>query len=140
MSGMKNVYACGVALAFVRQALTEGSTYYLRFFDDSPHELFTVTSKEDAERIEGILLRQPFSGGGTSIQKAILTAVNDIVKSPQKFEKAEIMVISDGEDTVDINKKDLQEVKIHATIIDGKNKGLELISESYTELKSNDLQ
>ncbi|MFA7708411.1 MAG: VWA domain-containing protein, partial [Candidatus Pacearchaeota archaeon] len=92
MSGGKNIYACGVALAFVRQAVTEGSTYFLRFFDDSPHDLYTVTTKEEAEKMSNILIREPFSGGGTSIQSAIRTAVDDITRSPEKFEKAEIMV------------------------------------------------
>jgi len=139
MSGMKNVYACGVALAFVRQAITEGSTYFLRFFDDSPHELHKVTSKEDAEKMSDVLIKQPFSGGGTSIQSAISQAVNDITKSPEDFEKAEIMVISDGEDNVSLDKGDLKDVKVHSTIIDGQNKGLKVISETYTELRSNEL-
>jgi uncharacterized protein with von Willebrand factor type A (vWA) domain len=139
MSGMKNVYACGVALAFVRQAITEGSTYFLRFFDDSPHDLQKVTTKEEAEKMSEILIKQPFSGGGTSIQSAIGRAVDDITKSPEDFEKAEIMVISDGEDTVNLNKDDLKEVKLHSTIIDGENKGLELISQTYLELRSDEL-
>ena len=139
MSGMKNVYACGVALAFVRQAIDEGSTYFLRFFDDTPHQLNKVTSKEDAQKMAEILIKQPFSGGGTSIQNAITQAVQDITKSPEDFEKAEIMVISDGEDTVNLDKSDLNSVKIHSTIIDGENKGLEQISETYTELSSFEL-
>lgn len=139
MSGIKNVYACGVALAFVRQAISEGSTYFLRFFDDTPHELHLVTSKKDAEKMSDFLIKQPFSGGGTSIQKAINQAVEDITKSPKKFEKAEIMVISDGEDDVNLSKDDLKEVKIHSTMVDGQNKGLENISETYTELSSNEL-
>jgi uncharacterized protein with von Willebrand factor type A (vWA) domain len=139
MSGAKNVYACGVALAFVRQAITEGSTYFLRFFDDSPHDLQKVTTKEEAEKMSEILIKQPFSGGGTSIQSAIGRAVDDITKSPEDFEKAEIMVISDGEDTVNLNKDDLKEVKLHSTIIDGENKGLELISQTYLELRSDEL-
>jgi uncharacterized protein with von Willebrand factor type A (vWA) domain len=139
MSGAKNIYACGVALAFVRQAITEGSTYFLRFFDDSPHQLYTVTTQEEAENMSKILIREPFSGGGTDIENAMRKAIEDITKSPEKFEKAEIMIISDGEDDVSLRKTDLQGVKIHSTIIDGKNKGLELISETYTELRSDEL-
>jgi uncharacterized protein with von Willebrand factor type A (vWA) domain len=139
MSGAKNVYACGVALAFVRQAISEGSTYFLRFFDDSPHELHLVKSKEDAEKMSDILIKQPFSGGGTSIQNAITQAVEDITKSPEKFEKAEIMVISDGEDTVNLGEEDLKKVKVHSTIIDGENKGLKMLSETYLELNSSEL-
>jgi len=139
MDGMKNIYACGVALAFVRQAVEEGSTYYLRFFDDRPHNLISVKTKEEAEKMTDILIRQPFSGGGTSIQSAITRAVEDITTAPEKFEKAEIMVISDGEDTVSLDKRDLKNVKVHSTIIDGENHGLRGLSETYTKLKSSEL-
>ena len=139
MGGSKNIYACGVALAFVRQAVTEGSTYFLRFFDDSPHQLYTVTTQEEAEDMSKILIREPFSGGGTDIEYAMQTAIQDITQSPEKFEKAEIMIISDGEDDVGLRKTDLEGVKVHSTIIDGRNKGLELISETYTELRSDEL-
>ena len=140
MDGMKNIYACGVALAFVRQAVEEGSTYYLRFFDDRPHNLISVKTKEEAEKMTDILIRQPFSGGGTSIQSAITRAVEDITTAPEKFEKAEIMVISDGKDTVSLDKRDLKNVKVHSTIIDGENHGLRGLSETYTELKSSELE
>jgi uncharacterized protein with von Willebrand factor type A (vWA) domain len=86
------------------------------------------------------LIRQPFSGGGTSIQNAIQTAVEDITKAPDKFEKAEIMVISDGEDDVSISKEGLKDIKLHSTIIDGENEGLKELSESYLELRSNELE
>lgn len=139
MNGMKNIYACGVSLAFVRQAIDEGSTYFLRFFDDDPHKLNTVESKEDAEKMASILVKQPFSGGGTSIQTAVLQAVKDITDSPEQFEKAEIMIISDGEDTVRIDKDDLKGIKLHSTIINGRNDGLKNLSDTYLELNSNQL-
>ena len=139
MNGTKNIYACGISLAFIRQALSEGSTYFLRFFDRSPHALHTVKNKEDARRVEQLLLKQPFSGGGTAIQTAIMKAVDDITNSPEDFEKAEVMIISDGEDGVSIDDNLLKGVKIHSTIIDGSNDGLKQASESYIELDSNDL-
>lgn len=139
MSGMKNVYACGVALSLIRQALDEGSTYFLRFFDDITHMLYIVKSNEDAKKLSDILIKQPFSGGGTSIQTAIKKAIEDIKTSPENFEKAEIMVISDGEDNVSIGKEELKNIKVHATIIDGSNVGLKRISETYTELSSTEL-
>jgi uncharacterized protein with von Willebrand factor type A (vWA) domain len=139
MDGNTNTYACGVALALVRQAIEEGSVYFLRFFDDRPHELHTITTEKDAKEMCDILLHQPFSGGGTSIQNALYTAINDIVTYKDKFEKAEIMVISDGEDQVRMKKEDLKDVKIHSTIINGENPDLKELSESYRELKSSDL-
>jgi len=139
MNETKNVYACGVALAFVRQAVDEGSTYFLRFFDDNPHQLFTIKTKQEAEKMIDILIRQPFSGSGTSIQSAIKKAVEDITNSPENFEKSEIMIISDGEDHVRLDKEELKNVKVHSTIINGRNNELKNISETYIELNSRDM-
>jgi len=138
--GGKNVYASGVALAFVRQAISEGSTYFLRFFDHNPHSLYKITNKEDAEKMCDILVKKPYSGGGTNIGNAIETAVNDIKDDPVAFEKAEIMIITDGEDSgFNINKDQLEKIKLHSTVIDGSNPTLEELSDSYVELDSKDI-
>lgn len=139
MDGNKNVYASGVALAFIRQAILEGATYFLRFFDSSPQQLHRITTKEEAEKMAEILVKQPYSGGGTSIQSAIEQAVKDIKADPTNFEKAEIMVITDGEDNVNIKKGELKGIKVHSTVIDGSNYGLKYISDIYMELKSAEL-
>jgi len=137
MDGSRNIYASGVGLAFVRQAVNEGATYFLRFFDDYPKDLYTAKTKDEAKKLCNLLIKQPYSGGGTNIQRAILTAISDITKSPDKFEKAEIMVITDGADNVSIDKSELKGVKVHSTVINGKNSGLQKISDSYTELDTN---
>ena len=139
MSDGSDIYASGVALALVRQAIEEGSTYFLRFFDHGQHKLHKITTKEDAIKMCEILVKKPYSGGGTSIQGAIRKAIKDIKQAPEKFEKVEIMVITDGEDDVYLTKKDLKDIKIHSTVINGENGGLKAISESYVELDSSDI-
>lgn len=139
MDGSKSIYASGVGLALVRQAIDEGSIYFLRFFDGSPKELHRISNHEEAKQMAHTLAKRPYSGGGTNISSAIMKAVNDIENDPVAFEKVEIMVITDGEDSVNIDKNQLKGVKIHSTVIDGKNNGLKKISESYTELKSYEL-
>lgn len=140
MRSARNTYASGVSLSLVRQAIDEGATYFLRFFDGSPHDLHKITTKKEAEEMASVLVKQPYSGGGTNIEAAIEKAIIDIKKDPIKFEKAEIMVITDGEDGVNLSKKDLKGIKVHSTIIDGDNSGLEDISETYTKLDSNDIE
>jgi len=85
------------------------------------------------------LVKEPYSGGGTRIDNAIDKAIDDIKSDPIAFEKAEIMVITDGEDHINPDKKRLGKIKLHSTVIDGKNENLEKISDSYTELKSKDI-
>ena len=137
--GRKNAYASGAALSLVRQAVSEGSTYFLRFFDESPHDLHKITNKKEAEKMCDDLVREPYSGGGTKIDNAIDKAIEDIKNDPVVFEKAEIMVITDGEDFVSSDKKRLGKIKLHSTVIDGENENLEKISDSYTKLDSKDI-
>jgi uncharacterized protein with von Willebrand factor type A (vWA) domain len=138
MAGEADKYACGVALSLVRQAINEGATYFLRFFDGSPMELHTIKTKEEAKEMCNTLLKNPFSGGGTDIERAIRQAVTDIKQNPTKFEKVEIMVISDGRDSVNIDKNYLDKIKLHSTIINNNNEGLKKISDTYIELDSDD--
>jgi uncharacterized protein with von Willebrand factor type A (vWA) domain len=140
MDGAKNIYASGVALAFVRQAISEGSVYFLRFFDHGIKQLHKITNEKDAAKMADILIRQPYSGGGTDIDNALRTAISDIKNAPEQFEKAEIMVISDGEDDVSLTKDQLRKIKIHSTIIDGHNQDLKNLSDTYIELKSSDIE
>lgn len=139
MDGGKNVYASGVALSLVRQAIDEGSIYFLRFFDGSPHEMHRISTHDEAIKMAEILAKKPYSGGGTSIQSAIVRAIKDIKDDPVEFEKVEIMVITDGEDSVNLSKEQLEGIKLHSTVIDGNNSGLERISETFTELHSRDI-
>jgi len=138
-NGTKNAYASGLALSFVRQAVSEGATYFLRFFDEDVSPLHKITNKEEAEKMCDTLVREPYSGGGTRIDSAIDVAIKDIKDDPVAFEKSEIMIITDGEDRVDPNKGRLGGIKIHSTVIDGNNENLEKLSESYTKLESKDI-
>ena len=136
---MRDVYASGVALALIRQVISEGSVYFLRFFDSRPGKLHRITTEKEAKEMIKILIRKPYSGGGTNIEMAIRQAIEDITKDPIKFEKAEIMIITDGEDGIEIRKKDLKKIKIHSTVIDGDNAGLKAISKTYLKLESSKL-
>jgi len=140
MDGMRNVYASGVALALVRQALSEGSVYFLRFFDYNMKPLNKVTNDKEAEKMMDKLVRCPYSGGGTDIESAIQTAVRDISEDPEEFEKAEIMLITDGDDDVSISKNSLKGIKLHSTVIEGSNSGLRELSDTYVELKERDFK
>ena len=110
--------------------------YFLRFFDDSPSQMERVETKEDATRVGAILVKQPFSGGGTNFDRALRTAMDDIKKDKETFDKVEIMLITDGDCDTSVTKKELDGIKLHTTVIDGRNGILEQISETYTVLST----
>ena len=140
MEGGCDAYAAGTALSLVRQAVEEKSVYFLRFFDMSPKELITVTTKEEAGKLADILLNCPFSGGGTNINRALQKAVEDITTYPDKFEKMEIMLITDGEDHVTMSKKDLKDVKLHSVVLTNDNPPLKKLSDTYIMLNYNEIR
>ena len=86
-------------------------------------------------------MKRPFSGGGTDITNAVSTAISDIKNGEDAFDKVEIMLITDGDDSgFRIGKSDLGDIKLHATIIDGRNSQLEQSSETYTEISTGNIQ
>jgi len=152
MDSLKQVVACGIAVAYIKKAISEGSYYFFRFFDEDTFELHTVTNEQEAIKEIDYLLNNPRSGGGTSIDNAIKVAIKDI-SDPKKFkqdskdrntdlyDRADILVITDGEDYVDITKKELEDKKIvlHSFLLGEDsygNKALETISTTYEKLDS----
>lgn len=144
MAGDKGIFASGIALSFVNQAIKEKSVYFLRFFEYDPLKLYRITNEEEAKEIRDVLIREPYSYGGTSINNALNQAIRDINNDKEKFKKAEIMLITDGDDNVTLDKKELKNIKLHTTHINYKDKAehrdLKAISETYTKLNTEDLQ
>ena len=136
MSGARSVYASATALALVRQAVRSEAIYFLRFFDERPSQLERVQTKDDATRVGQMLVQQPFSGGGTNFDNALRTAIEDIKKDKETFDKVEIMLITDGDCYVTVTKKELGDIKLHSSVIDGHNDTLKQLSETYTMLST----
>jgi len=108
----------------------------LRFFDERPSQLERVQTKDDATRVGQMLVQQPFSGGGTNFDNALRTAIEDIKKDKETFDKVEIMLITDGDCYVTVTKKELGDIKLHSSVIDGHNDTLKQLSETYTMLST----
>lgn len=137
MMGVRSVFAAGVTTSLVRQAVDEGSTYFLRYFDDSPSALKKVTNRKEAVELIGDLVRAPFSGGGTNITKAVRTAIKDIKNEPVTFDKVDIMVITDGEDHFEVTTNELKGIKLHVTLLTHKeifDDSLIEVSDSVTQI------
>jgi len=146
MDGRNQTVACGIALAYVKKALTESSIYFYRFFDDHPHELKKVTNEQEAQKEVKYLMDYHYSGGGTSIDTAIHQAIDDI-NNPKLFkqeaddksdlyDRADILVITDGGDTVSLTKEFLEEKKIilHSFVIGMEHEQLKNLSTYYESL------
>jgi len=139
MEGVKTMFATATALSLIEQAINKEATYFLRFFNTRVSELYKVTNKKDVEKISIKILNNDFFGGGTIIDYAIKTAIDDIKKDKTKFEHVEIMLITDGEDSIRTRKDVFVNTKLHTTIIDAENNALKEISDTYTKISSREL-
>ena len=152
MTRTRQVIACGIAIAYVKKAIEEGSTYFFRFFDTHSFDLHKVTNKDEAIKEIDYLMKNPHSGGGTNINRAIQGAITDINdpklfkqivkdKDENLYDRADILVITDGEDGVGITPEFLKEnrVTLHSFLLDNDNAGLQKISTTYQKLTNSDM-
>jgi len=95
MSGFKTIWARAVALALLMKAKLKKMKFYLRFFDSITYDRL----EKDLEILEAIL--QIYPSGGTNINKAILTAIEDIEKNKLSTKTNTLVIITDGVAPVD---------------------------------------
>jgi uncharacterized protein with von Willebrand factor type A (vWA) domain len=162
MSGARQMVATSIAVAYIKKAISEKSIYFFRHFDDKPFELHRVTNEEEAVKEINYLLKNPKSGGGTCINNALTTAMKDInnpklfkqeneglelhegfglLEEDKLYERADILIITDGEDQVSVTARELEEKKIvlHTFLIEGENASLAQISKTCQRLKRDEI-
>jgi uncharacterized protein with von Willebrand factor type A (vWA) domain len=161
MSGARQVVATAIAVAYIKKAISEKSIYFFRYFDDKPFDLHKVTNEPEALKEISYLMGNPHSGGGTNITRALETAIQDI-NDPKLFkqieedagmgeregfdeeilyERADILIITDGEDQVNVSARTLEEKKVvlHSFLLEGDNETLTAISKTCQKLRRDDI-
>lgn len=137
MEGEKIDWAKATAIALLVKSRREAREFYLRFFDGMPHELIKVSRRASSTEFLDLLrdLARVRSGGGTDITKAIATACDDIIRSGLVKRDSDIIVITDGEDTLSVTtlKRKLREAnaRLFSVMIQGDNKDLKTLSDKY---------
>jgi len=125
--GNKTVWSRSVALSILNVSKLKGRKYFLRFFDTEVHPLLT---KPD-EILECLLTVE--CDGGTDITKAIMTAVSDLSKLGSYTNT--IIIITDGEDTVNLTKQHLRNNKLISIMIEGHNETLKMLSTLFYKVE-----
>jgi uncharacterized protein with von Willebrand factor type A (vWA) domain len=129
MSGEKTVWVRSVALALLALARRKRARFFLRFFDARVYDL---TGDEEPERLFEQLLKVG-SGGGTSIDTALQTAIEDLAERGLSKLTNTVIIITDGEDEVRTARRELERVgaRLVSVMIRGSNETLERISDQY---------
>jgi len=95
--------AKAIAYFFLKTNQTEMGTVFFRTFDAEIGPLRIVQNKTDFDSLITEIMCMPAEGRGTILEKAILTAIQDI-RLDSFMSEAEILVITDGAAHIDIPK------------------------------------
>ncbi len=129
MGGVKLVWSRSLALALYRVAKAKKRKFMLRLFDAIVHpEKKALTDPVD---ILDAILRTP-AGGGTRIANAVYTALDEIMEHSNDSAN-NIVLITDGEDRVDIDRKKIEKtgVSLITVMVGGNNEELRRVSDEY---------
>lgn len=132
--GDKTLWSRSVALALFRIARIKRRKYFFRFFDNKPHDLLS----SPVDIVDNILTVE--ANKGTCIECALKTAVKDLENGHIMDETNTIIIITDGEDKVNIGdlfNRDSR-TKLITVMINGYNDGLKKISTAYMDAKLNE--
>ena len=126
MAGEKTVWARAVALALLKLAGEKRRRYFLRFFDYRVYELLDDSNPEML--LKHIL--EVHADGGTSIDKALTTALEDLEKHKLSELTNTIIIVTDGEDTVLTTPEEFKRrnAVLVSVMIQGLNRDLEKIA------------
>ncbi len=117
MEGLRSLFARSVLKELLRRVVQGGAKYFIRPFESSPYDMMSAVNEQEAMKVDNFLSQVNFNGGGTDIKSAIEAAVRDIKKDKTKFEDIDILVITDGEDTFDLNKEELKGINLHTFLL-----------------------
>lgn len=95
--------AKAIAYFFLKNNQKEMGTIFFRTFDAEIGKLHIVQNRADFDELITEIMCMPAEGRGTILEKALLTAIQDI-RNDSFMSEAEILVITDGAAHIDIPK------------------------------------
>jgi uncharacterized protein with von Willebrand factor type A (vWA) domain len=125
MDGEKTIWARAVALALLKLAREKKRRFFTRFFD---FRVYDLADDSNVEKLLTMILTVK-SDGGTNIDEALRAALEDLEKF--KDYTNTIIIITDGEDKVEIKPEDLKKLNasLVAIMIEGRNDILKKLAE-----------
>ena len=125
MAGTKTIWARSVALALLNLATRRRRRYYMRFFDYAVYDL----ASKPSEIAEALIRVAP--NGGTCIDCALRTAIQDIERGRLAEKLNTIIIITDGEDDVETQPQELRRVNatLIAVMVQGHNPALQALAQ-----------
>ena len=121
----KLMWGCSVAISYLRNMVKKGDIFGFRFFESKVGPLFIAETPKEGGQLIDHIFKHAGDSGGTDIQCALNQAIHDIsTKKDKRIEKADIMILTDGESHIDERKlqEDLTKHRIHLhTVVLGRS-------------------
>lgn len=118
----KGNIASAFCLALLSKVMDRQDIFYLQPFSGSPGKILVAENNKTAREVSNWLRKCGFNGGGTDIRASLLTAAENVKQAKDKLSGADVLIITDGEDSaVDAAeiKKSLGKTKLHILMIGG---------------------
>lgn len=91
-------------IALARRVRDDGGMLFFRGFAYGTTPLRFCRTKEQFDALEQFVATAAFNGGGTNIYRALENARDDIMNNRGEISKAEILLITDAQDSFDTNQ------------------------------------
>jgi uncharacterized protein with von Willebrand factor type A (vWA) domain len=114
------------------EAVAKGeAVLFFTFFDDSCSQEFRVEAAAEARELWHTVEKCGFNGGGTDIDGCLRKVVERIqaIEKEGRYRAPEICIVTDGEDSVGLQKGNLNGYKLHSFVIDSQNNKLIRLAE-----------
>jgi uncharacterized protein with von Willebrand factor type A (vWA) domain len=126
--GDRRAKAVAVVLNRLTSVVRGEAVLIVRTFSNRLLERWEVEDATDAKTVMSRIVNHPFSENSTAIGNCTASAVQEIehMSESGRFEgtKPDLAVVTDGQDTVDMQLEELRGIKLHAFVCDGVNEGL----------------
>ncbi|MSR85602.1 hypothetical protein EXS71_04185 [Candidatus Uhrbacteria bacterium] len=125
-SGQRIFKAGGIIMNRLKAVIEGEAELYVRLFDTSLKEEHHAGTSAEAKELIKHFTEKNYSGGSTDISgcsRAAQKRIDEIIADGATY-KPELVVITDGDDKIDLTLKDFQGTKVHAFVVDCSNKAL----------------
>ncbi|MEZ4103972.1 MAG: hypothetical protein R3B60_01665 [Candidatus Paceibacterota bacterium] len=127
MGSGNRIYKAGGILMNRLKAVIEGEAeLYVRLFDTELKEEYHASTPAEAKELIRHFTNKNYSGGSTDISgcsRAAQKRIEEIVSEGATY-RPELVVVTDGDDKIDLTTKDFMGTKVHAFVVETSNDSL----------------